>query len=51
MYQRVKFEHHTFTQVLVGALTGILCAYLFYFFAQQKIIGIIKEKPDDNAPI
>jgi len=27
MYQRVKYKHHTFTQVVVGALTGILYAY------------------------
>jgi len=51
MGQRVIDNHHTFMQVIIGGLTGILYAYLFYYFAEQKIKGVIKEKPDDNAPI
>ena len=51
MVQRVIDNHHTFMQVVVGGLTGILYAYLFYYFSQQKIKGVIKEKPDDNGPI
>jgi hypothetical protein len=38
-------------QIVVGGLTGIVYGYLFYYFAQQKIKGIINEKPDDNGPI
>ena len=49
--ERVIDNHHTFMQVVVGGLTGILYGYLFYYFAQQKIKGVIKEKPDDNGPI
>ena len=51
MAERVIDNHHTFMQVVVGGLTGILYGYLFYYFAQQKIKGVIKEKPDDNGPI
>jgi len=51
MAQRIVDNHHTFMQVVVGGLTGILSACLFYYFAQQKIKGVIKEKPDDNGPL
>ena len=51
MAERVIDNHHTFMQVVVGGLTGIFYGYLFYYFAQQKIKGVIKEKPDDNGPI
>lgn len=51
MAERIVDNHHTFMQVVVGGLIGILYAYLFYYFAQQKIKGVIKEKPDDNAPL
>jgi membrane-associated phospholipid phosphatase len=51
MAQRVIDNHHTFYQVVVGGLTGLVYAYLFYYFSQQKIMGIIKEKLDDNGPI
>lgn len=51
MAERIIDNHHTFMQVIVGGLTGILYAYLFYYFAQQKIKGVIKEKLDDNGPL
>lgn len=51
MAQRIIDNHHTFMQVVVGGLTGIVYAYLFYYFAQQKIIGKLEEKPDDNGPL
>ena len=51
MYQRVKDYQHTVIQVIAGAFVGALYAYLFYYFAQQKLKGIIKLKADDNAPI
>jgi membrane-associated phospholipid phosphatase len=51
MTERIIDNHHTFMQIVVGGLTGIVYGYLFYYFAQQKIKGIINEKPDDNGPI
>jgi membrane-associated phospholipid phosphatase len=51
MYQRIKDNHHTLFQVVVGATVGVVCAYLFYYFAQQSLTGKIKAKPDDNGPL
>jgi membrane-associated phospholipid phosphatase len=51
MCERVIDNHHTVFQVVVGASVGILYAYLFYYFAQQKLKGIIRMKPDDNGPL
>ena len=51
MAERVIDNHHTFMQIVFGGLIGILYGYLFYYFAQQKIKGVINEKPDDNGPL
>jgi membrane-associated phospholipid phosphatase len=51
MYQRIKDNHHTLLQVVVGATVGVVCAYLFYYFAQVSLTGKIKAKPDDNGPL
>jgi membrane-associated phospholipid phosphatase len=51
MYQRVKDNHHTFLQVLAGAIVGIGYGYLFYYFGQQKLMGKITAKSDDNGPL
>lgn len=51
MSQRVIDEHHTVFQVFIGAGVGILYGYLFYFFTQQSLKGIIRMKPDDNGPL
>ena len=51
MYQRVKDNFHTVFQVVVGAFVGSLYAYLFYYFAQQKLKGKIIEKLDDDGPL
>ena len=51
MYQRVKDNHHTLFQVLAGAIVGVGYGYLFYYFGQQKLMGKIKAKPDDNGPL
>ena len=51
MSQRVIDNHHTIFQVAVGACVGGLYAYLFYYFSQEKLKGIIDTKPDDNGPL
>ena len=51
MCQRVVDNHHNVFQVIVGAGVGILYAYLFYYFSQQSLKGLIKMKPDDNGPL
>jgi membrane-associated phospholipid phosphatase len=49
--QRVVFQHHSISQVIVGAFVGAFLAYLVYQFAEKKMKGHIREKPDDNGPI
>ena len=48
--QRVAFNHHTIAQVIVGAVVGLIFGQLIYCLSQQAIKGLVKEKPDDNAP-
>lgn len=51
LYQRVKYNKHTISQVIVGMFIGSLMAALTYFFFKKKIVGILKFKPDDNFKI
>jgi len=50
-FQRVKFDYHTISQVIVGAIVGSAFGYVVYTTAREKMKGTIKEKPDDDAPI
>jgi len=49
--QRVVFQHHSISQVIVGAFVGAFLAYFIYQFAEKKMKGKIREKPDDNGPL
>lgn len=49
--QRVVYQHHTISQVIVGSFVGALIAYLIYLFAEKKLKGRIREKSDDYGPI
>lgn len=49
-YQRVKFEYHSVSQIIIGAITGSSFAYLVYQLAREKIKNRIREKPDDFGP-
>ena len=51
MLQRVLNNHHTISQVCVGAIIGGVIGYLFYYYANEKTKGKIREKPDELAPI
>jgi len=51
MYQRVLFKAHTILQVFAGATVGILFGGGIYYMAQQKIMGKLRAKPDDDGPI
>lgn len=51
LYQRVQYNKHTISQVIVGSIIGSLMAALTYFFFKKKIVGILKFKPDDNFKI
>jgi membrane-associated phospholipid phosphatase len=50
-YQRVKHSHHTILQVFAGGIVGICVGYVTYILTNNNIKGLIKKKPDDNAPI
>jgi len=50
-YQRVKFDLHSISQVIVGAIIGSCFAYFVYQLAREKIKGRIRERPDDDGPI
>jgi len=50
-YQRVKYEFHSISQILVGAVIGAFFSYFVYNLAREKIKGRIREKPDDDGPI
>ena len=50
-YQRVKHSHHTILQVVAGGTVGIFMGYITYIMTNNNIKGLIKKKPDDNAPI
>ena len=51
MYQRVLFKEHTVLQVVAGSIAGVLFGGFIYYMAQQKIIGKLRFKKDDNGPI
>jgi membrane-associated phospholipid phosphatase len=51
MYQRVTSNDHSISQIIVGAFVGACLAYVVYQFAENKIKGHIREKPDDFGPI
>ncbi len=50
-YQRIKFEYHTTSQILVGSAVGVAFGYLVYQLAREKIKNKIREKPDDDGPV
>jgi membrane-associated phospholipid phosphatase len=51
MCQRIAYNYHTHTQVIVGAIVGALFGYFVYFLSGEKIKGHITEKLDDFGPI
>jgi undecaprenyl-diphosphatase len=51
IFQRVFFEFHYVSQVIVGAIVGVLFAYYMFHLAQEKLKGKIREKKDDYGPI
>ena len=51
MYQRYLYENHTIKQIVVGLLIGLATGYLLYEIATKKLVGNIKMRPDDDAPI
>ena len=49
MYHCVQIKAHSISQVVVGAIVGIIFAYCIYAMAQKQIIGKLIPKKDDNS--
>ena len=49
LIQRVKYQNHYITQVIVGGFIGGLIAYYMYLYADKKIVGKLLPKKEDNA--
>lgn len=49
LIQRVKYQNHYITQVIVGGIIGGLIAYYMYLYADKKIVGKLLAKKEDNA--
>jgi membrane-associated phospholipid phosphatase len=50
-YQRVKYKNHTIFQVICGSIFGIIMGSIFYFLSSKKVMGLLRYKKDDNAPL
>ena len=48
VWQRIYFEYHSISQILVGLIVGGLFGFIIYSFSQNKIKGVIREKKDDS---
>ena len=48
MYQRVKYEFHTISQVVAGAAAGVVVASLFIKHVKKSNKTALRQKPDDN---
>lgn len=48
MYQRVKYDFHTITQVVAGAVTGVVVAVFFINNVKKANKTALRHKPDDN---
>jgi membrane-associated phospholipid phosphatase len=51
LFQRYLHKMHSILQLATGLFLGIVFGYLTYLFGNQYIIGNIKMKKDDNAPL
>ena len=51
MFQRYLYNNHTFLQLTIGFIIGSGFGYLIYILGHKYLMGNIKMKKDDNAPI
>lgn len=51
LFQRVMDEHHTYLQVIIGALIGSIVGYLFYYLSKTNLKKDLAHKKDDNCKI
>ena len=51
LFQRYLYNNHTILQLVVGTFIGLFVGYIIYTIANKNIMGNIKMKKDDNAPL
>lgn len=51
MCQRVYYKWHTILQVIVGGIIGFIFGKIMFYLCKKNIMGLIREKKDDNAPL
>ena len=51
LFQRYLYNNHTILQLVVGTFIGLFFGYITYTIANKNIMGNIKMKKDDNAPL
>jgi membrane-associated phospholipid phosphatase len=51
LFQRYLYNNHTILQLIVGSIVGTIFGYIMYMIANKNIMGNIKMKKDDDAPL
>ena len=51
LFQRYLYNNHTILQLVVGTFIGLFVGYIIYTIANKNIMGNIKMKKDDYAPL
>jgi membrane-associated phospholipid phosphatase len=51
LFQRYLYNNHTFLQLIIGFIIGIIFGYITYLSANKHITGDITIKQDDYGPI
>ena len=51
LFQRYLYSNHTILQLIIGCFIGLLFGFIIYNIANKNIMGNIKMKKDDNAPL
>jgi membrane-associated phospholipid phosphatase len=51
IFQRYINNNHSMLQLIIGSTIGLGFGYIIYLLGKQQIIGDIKMKKDDNAPL
>jgi membrane-associated phospholipid phosphatase len=51
LFQRYLYNNHTILQLVIGTFIGLFFGYITYTIANKYIMGNIKMKKDDNAPL
>jgi len=51
LFQRYLYNNHTILQLIIGLIVGGCFGFLTYIGATRYIVGNVKMKKDDNAPL